>query len=110
MSLNQKFDAIVAGFVLPYLSKREALSFIKKATKMLNDKGVLYLSFMEDEYKKSVYQTSQSTGDTLFTYFHQSDYIRVAIIMNGYEKSIVQRKRSVSNGKEVCDLILIAVK
>jgi ubiquinone/menaquinone biosynthesis C-methylase UbiE len=108
LSLNQKFDAIVAGFVLPYLSKRETLSFIKKATKMLNDKGVLYLSFMEDEYKKSAYQTSQSTGDTLFTHYHQTDYIQVEIIMNGYEKSMIHRKRSVSNGKEVCDLILIA--
>lgn len=108
-TLHQKFDAIVAGFVLPYLNKRDALSFIKKATKMLNDKGVLYLSFMEDEYSKSAYQTSQSTQDTLFTYYHQADYIRYEIIMSGYSESYIKRNRGISNGKEVCDLELIAI-
>ncbi len=108
LSLNQKFDVIIASFLLPYLSKRETIGFIRRATMMLNDKGILYLSFMEGDYKKSAFQTSPSTGEKLFTYLHQIGYITFEIIMNGYEKSIIQRKRSISNGKEICDLILIA--
>lgn len=110
LSLNQKFDVIVAGFLLPYLSKTEALRFIKNANKMLNDNGVLYLSCMEDDYKKSAYQTSKATGDKLYSYRHQVDYLILELIYQGFSKSIKSRKRYVHNGEEVCDLILIGVK
>ena len=51
--LKMKFNGIVIGFGLPYLSKKESIQFIRDANQQLYDDGVLYLSTMEDDHSKS---------------------------------------------------------
>ena len=63
--LDKKFDGIMCGFCLPYLSKTAAVKLINDAAQLLNPNGVFYLSTMEEnEDKKSGLKTS-STGDQL---------------------------------------------
>ena len=43
-TLNQKYDALLGAFVLPYLNKAECATLISDCSKSLTPKGVLYLS------------------------------------------------------------------
>jgi hypothetical protein len=47
--LNKKYNGIICGFGLPYLSESEAKSFINECYNLLLENGVLYLSFVEGD-------------------------------------------------------------
>jgi ubiquinone/menaquinone biosynthesis C-methylase UbiE len=108
-SLNKKYDGILCGFGLPYLSKEEALQFIKDSSQQLNKNGVLYISTMEDDNSKSGFKTG-STGDTMFQNFHQADYLSAALEENGFNIIHVERKEYIHNEEKTTDLIIIATK
>ncbi len=111
LQLNQKFDGIVCGFGLPYLTKKEAIQFIGDCSKTLNPNGILYLSTMEGLYEKSGYETS-SSGDSdtaMYIHYHEADYLVSALETSQFE--ILEIKRSVfqyDNGKTNNDLIIIS--
>ncbi len=110
LQLNKTFDGIICGFGLPYLSKQDAIQLIKDSSQCLNHDGVLYLSTMEDDYRKSGLKKG-STGDEIFIHYHQEDYLSETLIQNGFEIIAKQRKKFPElNGTETTDLILIAKK
>src|SRR5690606_3808601 len=45
--LDTKFDGIIGGFCLPYLTRVESEKLISDASDLLNDNGLIYLSFVE---------------------------------------------------------------
>ena len=108
-SLNKKFDGILCGFGLPYLTKDEAIQFIKDSSQQLNENGVLYISTMEDDNFKSGFKTG-STGDQMFQNFHQADYLSVALEENGFTIIHLDRKEYMHNEEKTTDLIIIATK
>ena len=67
--LAERFDAIIAGFCLPYLSAADVAYLIRSAKTLLYPGGTLYLSTIEGDYSKSAFQTG-STGDQAFVYYH----------------------------------------
>jgi 2-polyprenyl-3-methyl-5-hydroxy-6-metoxy-1,4-benzoquinol methylase len=77
--INRKFDAIMCGFCLPYLSKEESIKLITDSHALLNDHGILYFSFIENDYGKSESQTSSDGEHTMFVYYHQADYLQKAL-------------------------------
>ncbi len=108
--LDQKYDAIMCGFCLPYLSKEESIKLIKDTAILLKPNGVFYLSTMEDDYSKSGIQTN-SGGDQLYMYFHQADYLSRALEENGFE--IIELKRQdfpTKDGTKTTDLLIIAIR
>ena len=107
--LKKKFDGIMCGFGFPYLSKEEAIKFITDSKTVLKEKGVLYISTMEDNYSKSGIHTS-SKGDRMFLHYHEAAYLTEALRKNDFNILNVQRKiYEDGNGSEVRDLIIIAV-
>lgn len=109
-SLNQNYDALMCGFLLPYLSKEEAIQLITDATKILTKDGVIYISTMEDDYSTSGFRKG-STGDEIYMHYHQADYLIEALKSNGFE--IISESRKVypaNDGSDTVDLILIAKK
>lgn len=56
--IDEKFNAVMCGFCLPYLSKEESIQLIKDSHKLLNDGGILYFSVIEKDYENSESQTS----------------------------------------------------
>ncbi len=48
----QKFDAVINGFGLPYLNPIQAIQSLQNSVNVLNNKGFLYISFMEGEESK----------------------------------------------------------
>ncbi len=84
--LKIAYHGIISSFYLPYLSKEEAIDFIQTVSRLLEEKGILYLSFMEDDYGKSrLIGPSTGEDDFLMTYYHQEDYMYSTLIECGFE-------------------------
>lgn len=110
LKLNATYDALMCGFILPYLSKEEAEKMIIDAAQILPQGGVIYISTMEDDYSKSGYKKG-STGDEIYMYYHQADYLIDALKKNGFEIIEEQRKKyQMQENIDTVDLILIAKK
>ena len=71
-SLNTTFDVIIGGFCLPYLSHIESKELISTSYNLLNENGLIYLSFVEGEPDKSEYKVG-SGGRVYFNYHKLSD-------------------------------------
>lgn len=82
--LKERFDGIVCGFCLPYLSNEDVLKFLKDSKELLSENGILYLSFVEGEAENSGFQTS-STGDKVYFYYHQKEALSDVLKQNGFE-------------------------
>jgi trans-aconitate methyltransferase len=108
-NLNKRFDAVMCGFCLPYLSKEEALQLISDSAELLDHDGVIYISTMEDDNSKSGFKKG-SKGDEIFMNYHEEGYLRSALEKNNFEIVFTDRKNSTSNNEAVVDLILIAKK
>jgi len=108
--LQEKFDAIMCGFCLPYLSKEEVIQLIADAYDILKPNGVLYISTMEDDYSKSGYQKS-SNGDELYVHYHEAGYLVEAMEKKGFKVDLVERKDyHQPDGSITKDLVIVSEK
>ena len=110
--LNRKFDAIMCGFCMPYLSKEECKKLIADSSNLLTKDGLLYLSTMEGDYDNSGYETTSFSGqDRVYIYYHQVDYLTDCLTKNGFEIVDLQRKKYPEpDGSYLTDIIIIATK
>jgi 2-polyprenyl-3-methyl-5-hydroxy-6-metoxy-1,4-benzoquinol methylase len=90
-TLKEKFDGIIVGFCLPYLSKEDSVKLIKDSFQLLNDNGLLYFSFIEGDYEKSGYETG-SSGGKAFVYYHQEAYLKEVLQQHQFEALEIMRK------------------
>jgi ubiquinone/menaquinone biosynthesis C-methylase UbiE len=109
LSLDQKFDGIICSFCFPYFSKEETIQFINDTVSMLNPKGLLYISTMEDRNDKSGFEKS-SSGDEVFMNYHEEGYLLNALAQNNFLLLHRQYKNYIHNGKDTRDLLLVAKK
>ena len=82
--IETKYDAIVCGFCLPYLSETDSQKLIFEANYLLNNSGFLYLSFVEGDPNKSGFQAG-STGDRSYFYYHNLDQLKTQLLENSFE-------------------------
>jgi ubiquinone/menaquinone biosynthesis C-methylase UbiE len=68
-ALHKSFDAIIAGFCIPYLDKKDLRLFLESCATVLNTGGCLYLSFVEGEHDRSGIKESSSGDSVLFHYY-----------------------------------------
>lgn len=110
-SLNEKFDAVVCGFCLPYLNKEEVEKLITDSSQLLNGKGILYLSAIEDKYEKSGLEVSSNGQDACYIYYYEESALKTFFELNHFENPIAFRKiYSKSDNATSTHLILIACK
>ena len=108
--LGKKYDAVMCGFCLPYLSKEESVQLISDVYNLLESNGLLYISTMEDDYAKSGLESS-SSGDQMFIHYHEADYLTQALLENGFKIIDVQRiEYPKQDGSKTTDLVIIAGK
>lgn len=81
---TDSFDAVVCGFIIPYLSPTDLNQLILNASELLNKDGIIYLSFVEGDFKNSGFKTT-STGDRSYFYYHQIDKISKYLIQSSFE-------------------------
>ncbi|KQC00213.1 trans-aconitate 2-methyltransferase [Pedobacter sp. Hv1] len=109
-SIDQKFDGIMCGFCLPYLSKAETVQLIADASSLLKTNGLLYLSTMEDDYSTSGLRKG-SAGDEVYMHYYRADDLIPMLQQHYFEVLNLTRKDfPTTDGSQVTDLIIIAQK
>ena len=109
--MTQKYDGILCGFCLPYLSRAEAAQLIKDCSELLNENGILYLSTMEDDYEKSGLKTSSSGEYSLYMYYHEAAYLTELLEANRFSIILsIHQDYPTKDGTKTTDLILIGKK
>jgi trans-aconitate methyltransferase len=83
--IKTKYDGIVCGFCLPYLSQTDRIKLIADCYKLLNENGLLYLSFVEGDPNKSDFQVG-SSGDRSYFYFHNLDDLKTQLVESKFEE------------------------
>jgi ubiquinone/menaquinone biosynthesis C-methylase UbiE len=108
--IKEKFDGLMCGFCLPYLSKEDVEKLLSDATRLMEEGGIIYLSYIEAAYEHSGFEAG-STGDESYVYYHQEDFIEQLLKNNDLiiEKSIKQAYPTNDNNKQV-HTIFIAQK
>lgn len=108
-TLDQTFDGIISGFCLPYLSPMECNELIATAYRLLQTKGVLYLSFVEGPQEKSDFKTN-SFGRVYF-YYHSVIELKNQLLKNKFDEITTYHvKYWISETEWEWHTILIAIK
>jgi trans-aconitate methyltransferase len=83
--IKTTYDGIVCGFCLPYLSQTDRKKLITDCCNLLNENGLLYLSFVEGDQSKSDFQVA-SSGDRSFFYFHNLHELKTQLIESKFDE------------------------
>ncbi|NIK93149.1 class I SAM-dependent methyltransferase [Mangrovimonas sp. CR14] len=82
--LNMKFQGIICGFGLPYLSLEEIDDFIQQCYDLLSEEGILYISFVPGNTKNSGFITGMNGLRVYFNY-HDSNRINEILKKNLFQ-------------------------
>lgn len=83
-AIKTKFDGIICGFCLPYLSQTDGQKLIADCSNLLNENGLIYISFVEGNPNKSTFQVN-SIGDRLYFNFYNLHDIENMLDKNKFE-------------------------
>lgn len=108
--IDNKYDAIMCGFCLPYLDKDETSKLVADAKQLLNTGGIIFISTMEDNYNNSRIQKG-SQGDEIFMHYYEAVYLTELITINELHVIYLDRIYSIAtDNSKIIDLIIIAKK
>lgn len=100
--LKSKYDAIVCGFCIPYLSGVDSKKLISDSYNLLLEDGLIYLSFVEGDPIESGFQVDNSGGRSYF-YFHKLATLKTQLIQNDFGEIVITKldfKRSESHKEQ----------
>ena len=107
-SIKNKYDGLVCGFCLPYLSDSDVEKLISDSQVLLNKDAILYFSFVAGEKEQSGYQSSRN-GDRTYFYYHNIDTISDHLKRNSFAIiDIIQKKYIKTDHTEEWHTILLA--
>jgi cyclopropane fatty-acyl-phospholipid synthase-like methyltransferase len=107
-TLTKKYNGIMCGFCLPYLSKEDCAKLFFDCKQLLNQDGVLYCSALEGDHENSGFE-SGSSGDKAYVYYYEQDFLIQLLETTGFENIQTFRKQyQKKDGTEQIHLILIA--
>jgi SAM-dependent methyltransferase len=108
--LSSKFEGIIGGFCMPYLSKDDCIKLLKDCFYLLNKNGCLYFSMMEGDYLKSGFESS-STGNKAYIYYYEEDYFRKTLLENNFKLlHFIRIQNTRNDGSKQPELVFIAKK
>ncbi len=109
-SLNQKFDAILIGFCIPYLNSTDVSKLIVDSFEMLYKNGLIYISFVNGDGSLSGLKTG-SSGDSIYFYYHQTERIAKKLIKTGFANTrIFEVEYPLPENRTEIHTIICAVK
>jgi len=109
-SLPAKYDAIIAGFCMPYLSKEDNAKLLRDCAGLLKKGGIFYFSAIKGDYANSGF-VDTSTGDKSYVYYYTEDYLRQELAQNNFEVLEVKNKQfTKTDGAISEDMVFIAKK
>ncbi len=83
--IKTKYDGIVCGFCLPYLSQTDSRKLITDCYNLLNENGLIYISFVEGDPIKSGFQFI-SSGDRSYFYYHHLSDLKTKLIESKFDQ------------------------
>jgi 2-polyprenyl-3-methyl-5-hydroxy-6-metoxy-1,4-benzoquinol methylase len=83
--IKTKYDGIICGFCLPYLSQTDSQKFITDCYNLLHEEGLIYISFVEGHPANSGFKVA-STGDKTFFYYYNLDDLTSELSKNHFEQ------------------------
>lgn len=83
-TIDRKFEGVLASFIFPYLSKNEALDFIRDTREILTRDGLLYISTIQGKNSDSCY-IGPTDGIQMYMNYHEVNYLEQALISCGFE-------------------------
>jgi len=98
--LNTKYDGIICGFCLPYLSMEDGLKFLLDSYKLLDENGMLYISFVEGKPNDSGFKTG-SSGDRTYFYYYALEELKKQLVESGFGMPEIYKVNYTKNEKEV---------
>lgn len=107
-NLTKKYDGIICGFCLPYLSKEDAEKLFLDCRNLLTTGAVFYCSAIEGDYGHSGFETG-STGDKVYVYYYQQDDLQQLFVKNGFQNTAVfQKQYQKKDGSMQSHLVMMA--
>lgn len=105
------FEAVVAGFCLPYLSPTETAQLTRDAARLLIPGGLCYLSFIEGDAARSGFELASNGQAGAYVYYHPAATIRAELAAAGFAVLTEWRKPyQRANGQADTHTILLARK
>ena len=83
--IKTKYDAIVCGFCLPYLSPRDSQKLIGDCYDLLSENGLIYMSFVEGDPDRSGFQ-SGSSGERIYFYYYNLEDLKTKFLQNKFQE------------------------
>jgi cyclopropane fatty-acyl-phospholipid synthase-like methyltransferase len=111
--INEKFEAVVGAFCLPYLSYNNDLElFFINLSNLTKPDGLIYISCMEGEIERSGLEKTSFTGDCrIYIYYHQRNNLEALLSKNGFViEKFYTKDYPESDGSFTRDLIYIGRK
>jgi SAM-dependent methyltransferase len=108
--LTSKYDGIIGGFCLPYLSHDESRKLIADCYHLLTENGLLYLSFVEGDPRQSGFQTASSGYRTYFYFYNAGDLTELLHKHNFGNINVLHVDYKKSAKETDTHTILIAIK
>jgi len=110
--LDQKFDAVLAAFVFPYLNQKECSELIGNFVPLLSAQGLVYISTMEGSQSSSGYEHTSFGGENLvYINYHQDSFIKNTLLDQHFEiLKFMRQDCQEPDGRTFNDLIYIARK
>ncbi len=110
-TLNNKFDAIVCGFCLPYLAETDVTQLIKDSFQLLHHAGLIYISIIEGDYSQSKLETSSDGQDSMFVHYYNEAFMTSAFEANHFSiVKIIRIAYSRGNSEPALHMVIIAKK
>lgn len=78
-AIRETFDGVVCGFILPYFSQQDAEKLLDDVAGLLNEQGLVYISFVEGDPGDSGFQ-SGSSGDRCYFYYHELETLKTMLL------------------------------
>jgi SAM-dependent methyltransferase len=108
--ISEKFDGIICGFCIPYLSAEDSSKLITDCYHLLNNNGLFYFSTIKGDYKLSGFEKG-STGDEAYVYYYNEDHFKKELIKNGFILiELLQKDFPKTDGTILINQIFIAQK
>ena len=82
-AIAKRFDAIVCGFAVPYLSSDEVETLLSDVNNLLNPGAYLYISAQLGDYADSAYQENKNS-DKVFIHYYSEEFLTNLLEHNGF--------------------------
>ena len=104
-----RYDALLCGFCLPYLSKEDTEKLLADGSRLLEPGGLLYISAISGDYANSGFETSSDGQNKAFVYYYDEQLLQHLLEKGGFRVlHTIRKPYPGKEGKTDTHLVLIA--